>query len=273
MCYNKNKAVSRLNLFESEIINISKIHTVNVYEGNNRLLKHYPVNLHTYELIFYISGNGMTHFSGRNIADIPDSLRYLPKGISDGEYYVQTTTPTVCIDIYFDTSDPMPDYAIGLKNVKELKPLFLKINNIWKSRKSGFYVESMSILYEIIRKIKSHTEKYNTNASARKISPSYNYMLEHFSEHDFDYKAMCKKSELSYDYFKELFIKQYGVSPVKFVTVLRIEKAKEMLLTKHYTITEIADICGFENVYYFSTVFKKQVGVSPSKYNATINKE
>ncbi len=91
-------------------------------------------------------------------------------------------------------------------------------------------------------------------------------MLEHFSEHDFDYKAMCEKSELSYDYFKELFIKQYGVSPVKYITALRIEKAKELLITGRYTISQIAMECGFDNVYYFSTVFKKHTGTPPSKY-------
>ena len=259
-----------MNLFENEIINISKIYTVNTYVSDKEFAKrtnHYPVNLTTYELIFFISGEGSAHFAGRSIADMPDSLRYLPKGIPDGEYYVKKITPGTCIDIYFDTSDPMPDYAIGFKNMKELKPLFLKIYNIWRTRKSGFYAESMSILYEIIKKIKSHHEKYHTSAHARKILPSYNYMLEHFSEHDFNYKTMCKKSELSYDYFKELFIKQYGVSPVKFVTALRIEKAKELLLTGHYTITHIAIECGFENVYYFSNVFKKNVGVSPKKYS------
>ena len=45
-----------------------------------------------------------------------------------------------------------------------------------------------------------------------------------------------------------------------------MEKAKELLITGHYTVSEIAYECGFENVYYFSNVFKKIVGVSPTAY-------
>ncbi len=56
------------------------------------------------------------------------------------------------------------------------------------------------------------------------------------------------------------------MSPVKYITQLRVEKAKELLITNRYKVSEIAEMCGFENVYYFSNVFKKQVGVSPKTY-------
>lgn len=267
----RKKAVSGLILFEDEIIHITKIRTVGMYETEKEFaeskLNRYNVKLSVYELIFFISGENMTHFAGKNIQDMPNSVRYLPKGITDGEYYVEKFTKGVCIDIYFDTDDEMPQTALGLKNMKELKPLFLKIYNVWNSKKSGFYAESMAILYDIIGKIKKHNEKYYTDAQAKKIMPSYDYILENFSDHNFDYKIMSSKSNLSYDYFKELFIKQYGMSPVKYITQLRIEKAKELLITKRYSITEIANMCGFENIYYFSNVFKKHTGVSPKTFS------
>ena len=59
--------------------------------------------------------------------------------------------------------------------------------------------------------------------------------------------------------------------PVKYVTMLKLDKAKELLITGHYTISEIVEICGFENIYYFSTVFKKHFGVSPKNYRTMIN--
>ncbi len=257
-------------LFENEVINISKIHTVNMYESkkefDGKYIIQYNANLPVYELIFFISGEGITNFNDNVIKDEPNSIRFLPKGIGEGIYTVEKHIHGVCIDIYFDTLDEMPDYACGMKNMSELKNLFIKLYNIWNSKKNGYYSESMSIFYDIIRKIKKHNEKYFTNEQAKKIIPSYNYMLENFTKPDFDYKAMCNETKLSYDYFKELFIKQYGISPVKFVTMLRIEKAKELLITGHYSITEISQMCGFENVYYFSTVFKKHEGISPKKY-------
>ena len=117
--------VSGLVLFEGEATHITKIHTVSMYKSEEEIaesnLNRYNVNLSVYELIFYISGEGITHFAGKEIQDMPDSVRYLPKGIADGEYYVEKFTDGVCIDIYFDTDDEMPQTALGLKNMKELK--------------------------------------------------------------------------------------------------------------------------------------------------------
>ena len=256
-----------MNLFENEVVNISKIYTVNQYESDrNAAVKNFPLNLNTYELIFFLSGERETVFGDKKLIEQPYSVRYLPKGISTGIYRVKTIVPGTCIDIYFDTDEAMPEHALNLKNMNEIRPLFLKIYSVWNSKKPGFYVESMSILYEIIKSIKHHNAKYSTYNHKEKIQPSYEYMIEHFSDCDFNYKTMCQKSKLSYDYFKELFIKHYGMSPVKYVTMLRIEKAKELLITRLYSVTEVSELCGFDNVYYFSNVFKKHVGISPGKY-------
>ena len=50
------------------------------------------------------------------------------------------------------------------------------------------------------------------------------------------------------------------MSPVKYVTALRLDHAKELLITGQYSVGEVAELCGFENVYYFSAVFKKTPG-------------
>lgn len=259
-----------MKLFQNEIINISKIHTVNRYKDEQEFekcpSKHYNSNLATYELIFCCSGERIVHFGKNIMNDSPGFIRYLPKGIDADDYLVTTTSYGECVDVYFDTSDPMPDFAFVLKNMNDLNPLFFKIHTVWNSKKSGFYYESMSLFYEIIRKIRKNQDKYITNDKSKKIEASYDYLLKHFSEHDFDFKHMCRQSNLSYDYFKELFILHYGMSPVKYLTMLRMEKAKELLITGRYSVTEIAGLCGFDNVYYFSSVFKKQIGISPKHY-------
>ena len=266
----RKRGVAKMLLFSNETINISKIYTVNMYETDKNFItkptKYYSTNVCTYELIFYLSGKRCTTFGDKTFDDIPNTIRYLPKGNHGGSYSVTTNEPGKCIDIYFDTPDPMPNSALSLKNMGEIQQLFLRMYDIWNSKSMSYYSKSMSIFYEIITKIKNHNINYFTAEQFKKILPSYNYMLEHYTDKDFNYKKMCFQSNLSYDYFKELFIKQYGASPVKILTNMRIEKAKELLITGKYTITEIAQMCGFENVYYFSSVFKKLVGVSPSKF-------
>ena len=258
-----------MNLFSDEVINISKIHTIAMFDSVAEIpngIRHYSSCLPTYELIYHISGEGITHFNGVKIHDCEDSLRYLPKGAENSEYTVKKISDGICIDIYFDTPDPMPLSALSLKNIPELKNLFTKIYNIWSSKKSGYYIDCMAVFFEIIKTIQKHNKKYISCQQSKKINCAYEYMVENFKDKNFDYKELCKTTGLSYSYFKELFVSKYGMPPVKYLTYLRIEYAKELLITGRHSIEETAEMCGYENVYYFSTVFKKHVGVSPSKY-------
>ena len=91
-------------------------------------------------------------------------------------------------------------------------------------------------------------------------------MSRHYHDVKFDYENLISLSGLSYSYFKKLFIDKYGCPPVKYITKLKINRACELLMTGKFSISEIANLCGFENVYYFSNVFKKHTGVSPKNY-------
>ncbi|MEX0770477.1 MAG: helix-turn-helix transcriptional regulator [Balneolaceae bacterium] len=71
----------------------------------------------------------------------------------------------------------------------------------------------------------------------------------------------CSKSAL---YRK--WNKHHEQSISHYVTELRLKKARELIIEKEYTISEIAYMCGFSSQSYFTKVFKKKVGVSPTKY-------
>ena len=141
------------------------------------------------------------------------------------------------------------------------------MNLIWKKKKPGYYVDAMILFYEIIRSIKTFESKYQTKSQSQKLDAAYEYILKNFKEPNFDYKELCKKTGLGYSYFSELFVSEYNMSPVKMVTNLKIDYAKDLLATNNYKITDIANMCGYENPYYFSKVFKKVTGLSPKDYS------
>ena len=98
------------------------------------------------------------------------------------------------------------------------------------------------------------------------MQKAYEYIAENYKNPDFSYKELCRSVGLEYAYFSELFKKTFKMPPVRFVTKMRIDYAKELLVTNRRSIAEIAEMCGFSNTYYFSNVFKKQTGFSPSQY-------
>lgn len=92
------------------------------------------------------------------------------------------------------------------------------------------------------------------------------YFIEEFSSKQITAVDIAKAAGCSQSYLRALFGRAYGVSPIEYLNIVRIERAKEMLKTDLYKIGEVAENCGFSNVHYFSRVFKEHTGISPKKY-------
>lgn len=71
---------------------------------------------------------------------------------------------------------------------------------------------------------------------------------------------------LSKYYLIRSFKNTFGVSPIKYHLMARIEKAKEYIFFTNMTITEIAEALGFQSIHSFSRAFKNIEGVSPLIY-------
>ena len=77
---------------------------------------------------------------------------------------------------------------------------------------------------------------------------------------------MASVFNFSPSYLSQLF-SQWGESGfVEFVTVTRINAAKELMATSNLKVYEISGRLGYESAFYFSKVFKKVEGVSPREY-------
>jgi len=57
-----------------------------------------------------------------------------------------------------------------------------------------------------------------------------------------------------------------GYSPHAYLIKVRLERAKELLITTSFNVSEISFAVGYENPLYFSRMFKKYTGVSPANY-------
>lgn len=71
--------------------------------------------------------------------------------------------------------------------------------------------------------------------------------------------------------FSDIFKEVTGLSPVKYLTEYRLKEAKRLLQFSSYTISEIAEMTGYNDCFYFSKTFKKNVGICPRKYREINN--
>lgn len=77
---------------------------------------------------------------------------------------------------------------------------------------------------------------------------------------------MADFCNLSIDYFSHMFKEATHVAPMSYLTKLRIEKSKELLLGEGLSISDVAFLVGYSDPLYFSRVFKKHEKISPKQY-------
>lgn len=217
------------------------------------------------ELIYHLSGKSTVYFNGKVLETEENTIRFLPKG-ENREYIVERKERGECIDICFDTDLPLSDEAFIVKIAENttIVNLFKKLFSIWVSKNDGYYFECISLLYKIFAEMQK--KNYIPQNQYDLIKPAIEYVEENFLANKISVPFLADHCGISEAYLKKLFIKKFGMSPIKYIIRLKINHACDLLRSKQYSITQVAEHCGYENVYYFSRQFKEYVGTSPSVF-------
>jgi AraC family transcriptional regulator len=77
---------------------------------------------------------------------------------------------------------------------------------------------------------------------------------------------MARSALFSKFHFSRVFQRVTGVSPGRFLSAMRLEEAKRLLLSTSFTVSDISHRVGYSSVGTFSARFRNSVGVSPSTY-------
>ncbi|MFA7231293.1 MAG: AraC family transcriptional regulator [Victivallaceae bacterium] len=83
---------------------------------------------------------------------------------------------------------------------------------------------------------------------------------------NWDFRREARKMELSYSHFRKLFTDGMNKPPALFLTGLKMELAAKLLKEHTLSLTETAEACGYEDIYYFNKSFRKHHSVSPGRY-------
>lgn len=209
-----------------------------------------------------IKGKSSFFYNRRNITVKSGDVLYVPQGSS----YRQKTMGEEVIAIHlYSSSKLLGDISVfKYDNPDYICELFNRCYAEFSEKSLNYEYRCMSILYEIL----SHMElKNNYNETGNPaFERALNYFETHMFETDFSIIELCLNAKISRAYFNQLFKKIYSVTPVAYIRTARIERAKILLRSKDYTNSEIADLCGFNDVKYFYTIFKKISGQTISQY-------
>lgn len=219
------------------------------------------------ELLFRISGSNETNFNGKILINTPNTVEFLPKIDSPITYSANIYDPGKCIDVFFSTESPISKNPFVLNFENDYTGnLFFKLEKIWAEKRNGYYLQAMSVFYEILYEMKTTEANFNSSSLYKTIKPAEEYIHANYCNKDITIQLLADLCGISYSYFKRIFAQKYGTTPIKYITNLKIKKACELLSINSWNISQVSAILGFDNVYYFSKVFKDNVGCSPSEY-------
>ena len=77
---------------------------------------------------------------------------------------------------------------------------------------------------------------------------------------------LAEEFHLSAQYISQLFKSEIGVGFLTYLTSIRMEHAKKLLLSTSLSIAEVSEQSGYADYRVFTKVFKKSEGITPSQY-------
>lgn len=121
---------------------------------------------------------------------------------------------------------------------------------------------------------------YNQDINLFKEKQSYQkgiYLVADFINHNYNreikIEEMAQLAGLSKNYFGSAFKKALGETPHSYLIKIRISKAKVLLETTDYSLSDIAQKIGFKKASSFTSQFKASTGIIPSKYREKSKKQ
>ena len=222
-------------------------------------------NRSAYGLV-YILNKSIYHFDdGVKITVYPNDLLFLPKGCS---YTVELISLGSYFAINFECNEDvtLSPFKYKLKN-QALLEAFKKIKSVWEKKMTSYQLKCKAELYNLLYTLqKEYYQDYLSKSKYDLILPAVEYIHQNYFNKPITVKNLAKKCMITPEYFRKIFKYFLGVSPLNYVNDLKIKRAKELIKSGLYTVSEVCFLSGFIDVSHFSRVFKKATGVSPSQY-------
>ena len=120
------------------------------------------------------------------------------------------------------------------------------------------------MLYRIFAELQKNTalpKQYE-----HKLAPALDKIHNHFLNEDFSISELASACNMSESYFQRLFKLRYGVPPKKYIIQLKINHSCDLLRLERYTVTQIAELCNFSDIYFFSRQFREYMGITPTQF-------
>ena len=225
--------------------------------------KKYPLHQHSnWEIMYYLKGNGHLATDNGNIPFSKDTIIIVPPKTTHGS---ASSDGFVNISVGGDFNHLFMFDKIVTQQDNDTKNGEILAKLIFDNRTSdNEYLSALCNAYaHFLLKNAEYDKRLN-----REIGKLIEEITKNFSDPAFNVTDFLNQSGYAEDYIRAEFKKQTRMSPIDFLTKVRIEHAKKLfeIYGDGLSVSQVAEACGFNDSVYFSRRFKQFTGISPKQY-------
>ena len=120
-------------------------------------------------------------------------------------------------------------------------------------------------LDKTLQKIALRLEERQENETTRSIRTAKQFIQENYGR-NFTLEDVCKAVGFSSAYFSTLFKKETEEGFSKYLTQVRMDRAKELLRETSLPVAEVCEAVGYSDRKHFAQTFHKMTGVNPAEF-------
>ena len=220
-----------------------------------------------YGLAYIVAGSATYHFDTGDVSVKPGTVMFLDKA----SFYAITTDSDnyaffcVDFDVLWTIRLNLSSAAFTLTRPEPVEHIFLRLEKCWQQKQTSHRLRAKGLLYEVLALVmEEQRSAYQPSDKYAKIEPAVRYLENHYFEPELSVDRLPELAGgMTAVHFRRLFKEIFRVSPQRYLILLRIRQAKDLLRCQLYAVTEVAEMVGYANANYFGKAFKKETGHTP----------
>lgn len=230
---------------------------------------YYKLHRHDfYEFEYVIEGEGECEINGKTFCFRKGDLSFVTP-MDYHSYKSEKPFATVTVHFYLDNLSKeffvLSDLnACVIKCTDDMKQLFMLLSKE-KNSEDYRYLLCKNLLETIVVMFLRCNKCGKDENMPKELVHAVGYINKYFCEH-IDLKSISEKCSYSPSYLSRQFKKYTGMGFVEYLTDIRVSHAKNLLMNKDLTITQLSAECGFGSLKNLNRAFKNKYGCSPKEY-------
>ncbi len=223
-----------------------------------------------WEIILNLEGTGVDVTERDQHPFEPGSIVFYPPGYRHGKKAdsggFQDVFATVSDPLGFSGQKPstfMDDNTHTIRHLMMTAHLYFQLGT----------EEGQSIAHSLMEAVCGILLVWNRTARNESgVTALQHAIVQHVSDASFRIEEALGAIPYARDYTRKRFRQTFGLSPLEYLTQLRLAQAKRLLENpayRHLSISEIAHLCGYPDAGHFGRIFRREEGMAPAAYRST----